>query len=231
MNRKYKLRGVSKTSEDLSPMVGRIPVISLSPRQKELYFLRMLLNHVKGPRGYGDLRTVDGVVFDTFQEACVKLGLVRDTKELDNVLNDAATCRFGNDLRELFAFLLIYCNPVNPYSLFEKHKRDLCEDLLRKSATDVMSEIIVDKCLNLINRTLLDNGMDLTTDFGFPEFARSAEGKIPAFLIDEMNYDIQALSVVHQENLNMMTNEQKSVGLFNFFDKFSTYLILDSIRE
>ena len=37
-SRKYKLRGVSNSGDDMSPMVGRIPVIDLSPRQKEFYF-------------------------------------------------------------------------------------------------------------------------------------------------------------------------------------------------
>ena len=66
----------------LSNMVGRLPVIGLNMHQKELFFLRMLLYHVKGPTCFEDLRTVNGQICETFQQACIQLGLFEDDSEI-----------------------------------------------------------------------------------------------------------------------------------------------------
>lgn len=47
-------------------------IYSISPRQGELFFLRVLLLHVRGAQSFEDLRSYNGVVFDTFKEASLK---------------------------------------------------------------------------------------------------------------------------------------------------------------
>lgn len=53
----------------------------VSPSQGQLYYLRVLLNKIKGSRSYDDIKTVDGIVQSSFEEACYKLGLLDDDKE------------------------------------------------------------------------------------------------------------------------------------------------------
>jgi hypothetical protein len=53
----------------------------IHPAAVELYFLRMLLNHVKGASSFEDLRKVSGVVYPSFQLACKALGMLGDDKE------------------------------------------------------------------------------------------------------------------------------------------------------
>lgn len=48
--------------------IGRLYFVS--PSAGELYYLRMLLNIVKGPISFKELRTVGGVDQDTFKGAC-----------------------------------------------------------------------------------------------------------------------------------------------------------------
>nr|KAJ0211721.1 hypothetical protein LSAT_V11C400177920 [Lactuca sativa] len=48
--------------------IGRIHTVS--PNVGEAYFLRILLNKVKGPKCFADIRTVNGHVCATFREAC-----------------------------------------------------------------------------------------------------------------------------------------------------------------
>ena len=48
--------------------VGRI--IYIHSVSRELYFLRMLLNNVRGPWTYKEIRIVEGVTHPTFQSAC-----------------------------------------------------------------------------------------------------------------------------------------------------------------
>ena len=56
--------------------IGRL--YSVHPAQVQLYALRLLLNHVRGPTSFEDIRTVDGVLHDSFQDAAVALELVKD---------------------------------------------------------------------------------------------------------------------------------------------------------
>ncbi|XP_071719195.1 uncharacterized protein [Rutidosis leptorrhynchoides] len=59
--------------------VGRINFVP--PKAGETYYLRILLNKVKGPTCYEDIRTVNNQVHDTFKEACYALGLLEDDRE------------------------------------------------------------------------------------------------------------------------------------------------------
>ena len=51
--------------------VGRIHHVPITCG--EAYYLRILLNKVKGPTCYEDIRTFDGVVYPTFKEACYEI--------------------------------------------------------------------------------------------------------------------------------------------------------------
>jgi hypothetical protein len=61
------------------PTIGCL--YAVSPKDRERYFLRALLLKRKCPLSYKDLRTVNGVPYDTFREAAVVLGLVRGDEE------------------------------------------------------------------------------------------------------------------------------------------------------
>ena len=100
-------------------MIGRIPVIGLSAHQNELYYLRMLLYHQVGATCYADLRTVDGEEMDTFQAACLRLGLLDDDQEIDRAMEEAAGLKFGNQLRELFVNVLMWVRPADPSAFYE----------------------------------------------------------------------------------------------------------------
>jgi len=85
--------------------IGRIH--SVSPKVGEAYFLRILLNKVKGPTCFEDLRSVDGKVFPTFRDACYARGLLDDDKEYIAAIEEAHLSGNGYQLRFLFAWLLM----------------------------------------------------------------------------------------------------------------------------
>lgn len=76
--------------------IGRVPIITLIPRQSELFYLRMLLYNKAGATSYADLRTIHGVCYPTFQQACFELGLLQDDRNLDGVLEESASVSFGD---------------------------------------------------------------------------------------------------------------------------------------
>jgi hypothetical protein len=54
------------TSRKKHVVIGRI--VTANPSEGERYFLRVLLNHIRGPTSFHDLRTLNGVTVNTYQE-------------------------------------------------------------------------------------------------------------------------------------------------------------------
>ena len=84
--------------------IGRI--YHVPPACGAIYFLRIMLNHIRGAKCYADLRTVNGVLYDTYREACYALGLLDDDKEYIDGIEEAYKWGSGRYLRQMFAMLL-----------------------------------------------------------------------------------------------------------------------------
>jgi hypothetical protein len=59
------------------------------PTSREHYYLRMLLNYVKGATSYKHLQTKDGTEHDTFKDACIAMGLLVEDNEWHQALEEA----------------------------------------------------------------------------------------------------------------------------------------------
>nr|KAJ0215911.1 hypothetical protein LSAT_V11C300113940 [Lactuca sativa] len=77
--------------------IGRIH--SVSPKLGEAYFLRILLNKVKGPKSFEEIRTVNGEIC-SFKDACYNLGLLDDDKEYIEAIKEASVSGSGLSLNE-----------------------------------------------------------------------------------------------------------------------------------
>ncbi|XP_072084378.1 uncharacterized protein [Arachis hypogaea] len=97
--------------------IGRISHIP--PMNKEDYYLRLLLNIQKGCTSFSDLRTVDGVVYDSFKDACYALGLLQDDRKFIDVISEAGTWHSVIFLRRLFVVLLT-SNVSRPNFVWQK---------------------------------------------------------------------------------------------------------------
>jgi hypothetical protein len=84
------------------------------PSSGERYYLRMLLNIVKGCTSFKDIRTVDGVEYPTFKEACQVLGFLDDDNEWIQCINEAAIWVSGTQLRLLFMTIMCHCEVTDP---------------------------------------------------------------------------------------------------------------------
>lgn len=92
---------------------------SAHPMAGERFYLRMLLHKVKGPTSFDHLRTVDGVLMDTFKDACGALGLLADDNEWKQCLIEAYTMTISaHQLRQLFVHILFHNLPINPNELW-----------------------------------------------------------------------------------------------------------------
>ena len=112
--RKRGARNPAVTDEFRADTIGKIPTVSLSPHQAELYYLRMLLHHNPGDTSFTDSKTIQGTTCDSFQECCHKLRLLDDDTEKDAAMQEATAIHFGPQNRLAFAKFFIYCRPTDP---------------------------------------------------------------------------------------------------------------------
>jgi hypothetical protein len=147
------------------------------PTSGKCYYLRMLLNCVKGATSYGHLRTVDGREHDTFKDACIAMGLLADDNEWDQALEEAGVWASGRQLRDMFASMLMFCEVTNPRQLWDAHWESLSDDIEamtrceRADPTVTLSEdALKDRALYEIDQVLMRNGHHLED---FPTLPKS----------------------------------------------------------
>jgi hypothetical protein len=155
--------------------IGR--VYSVSPRDSEKYHLRLLLFHVPGATSFQALRTVNGVIHETFKAAAGALGLLADDEEWDNCLTEAETYRLPRSLRNLFQIILLFCDPSNPHFLWMKYRASMAEDYTHTINSNnqfahLTNDDAYDMCLLDISDGLASSGFDI---FAIHEFVRPAE--------------------------------------------------------
>ncbi|XP_059285058.1 uncharacterized protein LOC132038402 [Lycium ferocissimum] len=99
------------------------------PASGERFYMRMLLNFVKGCTSFESIRTINGVKHKTYQEACYALGLLDDDKEWNDCLAEASIWATGNELRHLFVTILIHCQVSDSSMVWKNNYEILSEDI------------------------------------------------------------------------------------------------------
>jgi hypothetical protein len=127
--------GVKKTDA-----LGR--VYTIHPNNTECFHLRMLLHIVKGPTSFQSLRTVQNVIYDTFQGACKALGLLDDESHWKNTLSEASICCTPKSLRCLFAIMLTFCQITDPLMLWQNYRENMADDKLHRKRQELSSNDI-----------------------------------------------------------------------------------------
>ncbi|KAK1411671.1 hypothetical protein QVD17_38228 [Tagetes erecta] len=110
--------------------IGRIHSVPSS--LGEAYYLRILLNKVKGPKSFEDICTVDGQIHPTFRQACFARGLLDDDTEYVEAIQEASHAGSGYYLRTLFATMLTCQCLSRPEYVWEKTWEILSDGILHK---------------------------------------------------------------------------------------------------
>jgi hypothetical protein len=134
------------------------------PTSNERYYLRMLLNCVKGATSYENLRTVDGREHDTFKDACIAMGLLADDNEWHQALEEVGVWASGRQLRDMFASMLMFCEVTNPKQLWDAHWESLSNDIEAMTRCEradptvmLFEDALQDRALYEINQVLMRN--------------------------------------------------------------------------
>ncbi|XP_071739059.1 uncharacterized protein [Rutidosis leptorrhynchoides] len=205
------------TVRKIKPKLGRIHHVP--PSAGEAYYLRILLNKVRGPTCFEDIRTVNGKICPTFKDACYELGLLDDDKEYIEAIQQASQYSTGPYLRSLFVMLLVSNNLSRPEDVWSQCSNLLSEDIHHKQrkrlafpAYTMEQKDIDNHALYEIELLLRNQGSSLKKFSGIPypssDFVIDTTNRL---IHDELRYDRVALKSEHDILFSSLTSEQKGV--------------------
>ena len=194
-----------------SPAIGRI--YSCTPNQGERFYLRLLLVSVPGPISFEDLRKVNGISYDTFQEACFARGLIENDNAWVQCFEEAICHVSGQRLRSLFIVALTHGPCQDPPGVWDRFRTHLCDDLTRRlESFDVLPDIPSpeeDYGLYLIEETLVEMGRTLS-EFRLPrprhDWSRDRSNPL---IRRELDYDRMAEQSAAEEAYQCLNEDQK----------------------
>ncbi|XP_016195333.1 uncharacterized protein LOC107636328 [Arachis ipaensis] len=145
------------------------------PSSGELFYMRMLLNVHRGCTSFRSIRTVNGVTYDTFQEACSAMGFLIDDKEYIFAIKEVAEVASAAQLRRLFVMLLLSGSMGRPLSVWKQTWAYLSDDILYRRRHELQypdltmsQDELQTFCLLEIEKLLQSNGKSLRNYAGMP---------------------------------------------------------------
>lgn len=175
---------------------------AISPRNVELFHLRLLLLHVKGPKSFEDLRTYEGVIYPTFLEVCQARMIVTNEREWFECLNEAKATQSPKQLRLLFAYICAMNLPTNALLLFNEFKAFMSEDFLR----DHTEEISFNRTLIEIEEVLLSHNLSCN-QLGLPRPVYTG----PMAPDDSNVINVEEEERIFNEMYSIANNEQREI--------------------
>src|SRR6266542_1566298 len=194
----------------------------------ERFYLRLLLNHVQGATCFEDVKIVNGIYYDTYEEAARQCGLLDEqNNEIDNCLKEAVNYKMPSKLRQLFASILLFCNHeenFKPEILLEKYIMDLSKDYYFQKINEVGPinvdinnhnwKIIRTKTLANIEKYLLPYGKTLAdfniirSDYSLIEDENEFQQQ--TLIREETNYDQDEMKTLLTKK-NLLNDGQKEI--------------------
>ncbi|XP_021986331.1 uncharacterized protein LOC110882676 [Helianthus annuus] len=176
--------------------VGRIHYVP--PSLGECYYLQILLNKVIGPTSFEDIRTVNGQVYPSYEEACFALGLLDDDKEYVSCINEAN------------AWASVY---LDQHLYGAKHGEDMSDDILHTQRIRTKNpEEIKNHALADIEWLLRNNGSTLANFPDMPSLDQRYVISSSNLLVhQELLYNKDLLQDEHNTLLSSLTSEQSCV--------------------
>ena len=202
------------------PTVGRI--FNVNRTQGEVYFIRLLLVHRAGVTGWEDLRTVDGDLCESFEDACRRLGLLDDDSDHIAAFEEAREFATAPSLRQLFATILTTgCG--HPLTLWNRFKRDMIDDYYYEAQMALPvpvrpnlqpTDAMYNRALHDLDRRVLAVQNRRITDLisGLPPLAVPLPMVSDVFLQEEIQrYDRVQLRATVDTNLPRLNEDQRAV--------------------
>ena len=150
-------------------------IYTVSPFDGEKFNLRVLLKHVKGPTGFDDLLTVNGITYLTFKQVAEQRGLLENDNSIRHCLLEARDIRMPSALRRLFAIILVFCLPTRVRELWNEFYPYMVEDYPSTFVTTKTRH--TNKLLNDLEALLLQHGKHIT-EYDLPISTRECDNEL-----------------------------------------------------
>ncbi|PNY07550.1 helicase-like protein [Trifolium pratense] len=182
------------------------------PGSGQRFYLRTILNYIKGPTSFADIRTVNNVTYSNYKDACFALGLMDDDREFVQAVKEASYWGTGDQLhRPGFVWTSIW--EFLSDDIQYKQRRLLGLPDLVLTCDQLRSYALAE-----IEIALQSNGKSLKD---FSDMPQPDDGLVPdrgnRLIYDELNYDRNLLADEHRILMSSMTTEQRKI-----YDKIMT---------
>ncbi|KAG4050281.1 hypothetical protein PC123_g14472 [Phytophthora cactorum] len=195
-------------------------MIHVSPREMQMLYMRVLLCHRKRPTSFENLRTVDGVTYNSYREAALHVGYLENDSEWVACMTEASQFRMPYQLRQLFATIIVYSQVVEVGALWERFYDDLSLDFGYKYHSlegNAKEEMVKFHTLKSLNDLLLANGSAVAHFEDLPQLCEYPHLVLHSQLQNNLirremegyNHDVLQ-ETVDQEHL--LNDEQRSVN-------------------
>ncbi|GKE13369.1 putative DNA helicase, partial [Tanacetum coccineum] len=183
-NQKNRIWTLRKQGKSL----GRIHHVP--PSWGELYYLRAILNKVRGPMEWDDLKKVDDVLYPTYRDACYARGLLQDDKDMSRP-----------EVVWEKTWTVMAADVLNVERIKKKNPGLELSDIQRKNI-----------CLTYIECMLRSNNRSLKDIQNMPypagEYMMDGYNRL---IFDETSYDQDKLKEQHVKLYGSLTSEQKDI--------------------
>ncbi|GJX76229.1 uncharacterized protein Tco_0323040 [Tanacetum coccineum] len=197
--------------------VGRIHNVPRSVG--DAYYLRVLLNKVKGPTSWDKLYEYDDIIHPSFRDACFARGLLDDDREYILGLEEIHGWELGNKVRLSFVHLLMSNSMSRPDHVWNETWKFMKDDiehrqrqLLNNPDLEMRERHIKNLILQDIDAILRKNGSCLSNIASMPlpdlEFLQNHANTL---IHDELCYNKDELRMEHENLFSSLTTEQQSV--------------------
>ncbi|XP_020999729.2 uncharacterized protein LOC107488689 [Arachis duranensis] len=197
--------------------IGRLNYVP--PGTGDIYYMRILLAVQRGCTTYEYIRTVNGIIYSNFQDACYSMGLLCDDREFIAAINEVAELASGHQLRKLFAMLLISNSISNPERVWNATWTLLADGILyerrkalKNQGLNMTDDELKNLCLIEIEKILNSNARSLRDyqSMPYPEMShvRLFQNKL---IEEELAYDTNELTHTNLYTEQKMTHEQRLV--------------------
>ena len=198
-------RWVKRKNKVGSQIISRI--YSVTPKQRERFYLRMLLLHVRGARSFTELKTYNDVRYDTYEQVCREKGLLNNDLEWQRTLEEACVRASPRQIRHLFVSILGTCFPDNAIDLWEEFKSHMSEDFVHTHhLEDRMAEQYalkeIDESLRFTHGTSV-NSYGISLVEGLPHLDIPGE--------DPITVNMEAEASKFDEMYTMLNDEQRLI--------------------
>jgi hypothetical protein len=188
--------------------IGRMYFVP--PTAGEQFYLRTLLTVVKGATSFDNLR----FPHPTFYAACNARGLLEDDGEWTQCLAEASMMQTGTRLRHLFVTILLFCAPSEPQRLWDRFRRNICDDLHFRlqtlGITNASEDDIYDYGLYVIDNILHDSGHSLRDWPAMPQLRHQWEGYSENEMIaEQLNYNRHEQHLFWESHQLLLNDEQR----------------------